>query len=105
VKRILQAILCLALPGMLFLNAWEGYRYSRLAEEVAALEKRQMELLEVNRDAIAQIAREQSPQKVEEKATADLNLVPLDQSRVTRVIVEGVRRESEARGMSPGATE
>jgi hypothetical protein len=92
---MLQAVLCLALPGLLFLNAWQGYKYARLADEVAGLEKRQMELLEVNRDTIAQIAREQSPQKIEEKATADLKLVPLDESRVTRVVVEGGQREGQ----------
>ncbi len=88
-RKILPAILSLALPGMLFLNAWQGFRYTQLSDEVVVLEKRQKELLEANRDTIAQIAREQSPQMVEQKATADLKLEPLDQSRVTRVVVEG----------------
>jgi cell division protein FtsB len=89
VRKILPAILSLALPGMLFLNAWQGFRYTQLSDEVVDLEKRQKELLEANRDTIAQIAREQSPDMVEQKAISDLKLEPLDQSHVTRVVVEG----------------
>ena len=87
-KRILSAVLCLAIPGLLFLNAWQGYRYDRLSDEVAGLEKRQKELLEANRDSIAQIAYEQSPARVEEKTSGDQNLAPIDQARVTRLIVD-----------------
>ncbi len=87
-KRILTAILCLAVPGLLLLNAWEGYRYSALSDEVAALEARQAELLEANRDAIGQIAFESSAERVEARA-ASLGLVTPDPSTVTRLRVDG----------------
>jgi len=85
-KRILTAALCLAVPGLFFLNAWQGYRFNSLAEQVAALEKEQKELLEANRDTIGQIAYETSAERVAEKAAA-LGLVPADPSAVTRLQV------------------
>ncbi|MGO9308104.1 MAG: hypothetical protein ACLQDL_03660 [Spirochaetia bacterium] len=85
-KRILTAALCLAVPGLFFLNAWQGYRFNSLAEQVAALEKQQKELLEANRDTIGQIAYETSAERVAEKAAA-LGLVPADSSAVTRLPV------------------
>ena len=69
-KKILTAVLCLAVPGLLFLNTWQGWRYNALTDEVAALEKQQKDLLEANRDTIARIAYETSPDRVAEKAAA-----------------------------------
>ena len=83
-KRILTAALCLTVPGLLFLNAWQGYRFSRLTDQVTALEKQQKDLLEANRDIIGQIAFESSPERVAEKA-AGLGLVPADPSAVIRL--------------------
>jgi len=88
-KKIVLAAAGLVVPGLLFLNSWQGYRYSRLSDDVGALEKQQQELLETNRDAIARIAYEQSPSRIEEKAQKDLGLQQIDQSRVTRVVIGG----------------
>jgi hypothetical protein len=85
-KRIVTAALCLAIPGLLLLNSWEGYRYNVLADQVAALEARQSELLEANRDAIGQIAYEGSAERVAEKAAA-LGLTPVDPSTISRLRV------------------
>jgi hypothetical protein len=86
-KRMLSALVCLAVAGLFILNAWEGYRYDTLSREVAALEARQNQLLEANRDAIGQIAYETSPDRVAEKA-AGLGLVPADPLSVIRLRVE-----------------
>ncbi len=83
-KRILTAVLCLAVPGLFFLNAWEGYRYNVLSDRVSAMEKQQKELLEANRDAIGQIAYESSPDRVAEKAAA-LGLRQPDPASLTRL--------------------
>ena len=84
-KKILTAVLCLTVPGLLFLNAWQGYRFAALGERVAALEKQQKDLLESNRDIIGQIAFESSPDRVADKAAA-LGLVPADPSAVKRLL-------------------
>ncbi len=83
-KRVFLALVCLAVPGMFFLNAWQGYRYDTLDDEVRALEKEQKELLMANQDAIGQIAYETSPDRVAEKA-AGLGLAPAEPAAVTRV--------------------
>jgi len=85
-RKILTAALCLAVPGLFFLNAWQGYRFNTLSDQVAALEKQQKALLEENRDTIGQIAYETSAERVAEKAAA-LGLVPADRSAVTRLQV------------------
>jgi hypothetical protein len=89
-KRVLTALLCLTIPGLLLLNAWQGYRFNALSEDVAALEARQTALLDANRDAIGQIAYETSPARVQERAAA-LGLVPLADEAATRVIPGGSR--------------
>jgi hypothetical protein len=96
-RRLQLAILCLAVPGLIFLNAWEGYRYNTLADQVAGLENEQKDLLEGNRDAIAQIAYETSPETVGRKAAGIQGLMPLDQSAVTRLQVESVAPGGPAR--------
>ena len=83
-KKILTAALCLTVPGLFFLNAWQGYRFNALSDQVASLEKEQKVLLEANRDIIAQIAFESSPERVAEKA-AGLGLVPAGSDTVTRL--------------------
>jgi hypothetical protein len=85
-RRLARILVALAVPGLLALNAWQGWRYHQLAEEVSALEDQQRGLLEANRNAIAGIAAERSAASVEERARA-LGLVPIDPSRVTRVPV------------------
>jgi hypothetical protein len=99
-KRIVTAVLCLAIPGLLLLNSWEGYRYNTMADEVAALEARQAELLEANRDAIGQIAYEGSAERVGEKAAA-LGLKPADPSAITRLRVNTSGATQPAPSTSP----
>jgi ABC-type phosphate transport system auxiliary subunit len=86
-KRTALAVICLVIPALLCLNAWQGYRYNELSNAVAALEKQQQDLLEANRDVIAQIAYEQSAARVVQKADRSFTLGPVDQSHITRVLV------------------
>ena len=83
-SKLVRLAIALAVPCLLALNAWQGWRYHRLAEEVAGLEEEQRRLLEANRNIIAAIAAERSAASVEERARA-LGLLPIDPSRVTRV--------------------
>jgi ABC-type phosphate transport system auxiliary subunit len=101
-KRVFLAVATLIVPGLLFVNAWQGYRYSRLSDEVMDLEKQQQVLLEANRDVIARIAYEQSPSRVEEKVQKALGLQQADQSQITRVTIEGASGAPSAG--APGGT-
>jgi hypothetical protein len=95
-KRIMWAALCLAIPGLLFLNAWQGFRYNDLSDRVGELEKQQKDLLEKNRDAIAQIAYETSPERIAQKAALIDGLIPLNQSAITRLQVDAPARGEPA---------
>ena len=83
-RKILLLALSLAVAALVFLNSWQGYRYHELAADVEALESRQREMLEANRDKIAEIARERSASSIAGKA-ALLGLEPIDPSRITRI--------------------
>ena len=83
-NKLARLVLAVAVPGLLALNAWQGWRYHRLTEQVAALEQEQRRLLEANRNIIAAIAAERSAASVEERAR-DMGLVPIDPDRLTRV--------------------
>ena len=97
-NKIFAAALCLAVPGLIFLNAWQGYRYSALADRVDELEKQQKDLLSANRDIIGQIAYETSPARVAEKAAA-LGLVPADGTAgASGVGVTRLRAEPDSNG-------
>ncbi|HSV92700.1 MAG TPA: hypothetical protein VLH81_06475 [Desulfobacterales bacterium] len=88
-RKLARFALALLVPALLAFNAWQGWRYHRLSEQVAGLEEEQRRLLEANRNIIAAIAAERSSASVAERAR-DLGLVPIDPSRVTRVpAVEG----------------
>jgi len=86
VRKLWRILAALAVPALLVLNAVQGFRYHRLAQEVSALEDRQRALLEANRDAIAGIAGERSAGAVERRAR-DLGLQTVDPSQVTKVLV------------------
>ncbi len=83
-SKLARLALAIAVPGLLALNAWQGWRHHRLAEQVAVLEQEQRRLLEANRNIIAAIAAERSAASVEERARA-MGLVPIDPDRLTRV--------------------
>jgi hypothetical protein len=95
-KRVFAALLCLAVPAVLFLNAWEGFRYGTTADRVRDLERSQQELLDANRDVIGRIAYETSPDHVAEKAAAAGLAAPAD-SAVTRVQAEGAAAQGGGR--------
>ncbi len=83
-KKILTAVLCLAVPGLFILNAWQGYRSSTLSDRIDSLEAQQQDLLSADRDSIGQIAYETSPARVARKA-AGMGLAPIDPSREIRL--------------------
>ena len=102
-RRVVLTLACLAVPGFIFLNAWQGYRYNELTGQVAALEQQQQDLLNANRDVIAQIAYESSPERVEQKALA-LGLKPAAPSAVTRLQAEPQMPPSTAAAQMPPST-
>jgi hypothetical protein len=92
VKKILLLGIALLVPAFLFLNAWQGYRYHVLSQEVASIEERQKSLLEGNIDVLSRIAFERSPLRIEERAASVPGLARVDSALATRVVVGGARQ-------------
>jgi hypothetical protein len=86
-KRIASAALCLAIPALLILNAWQGSRYGELLDQVSSLEQEQERLLQANQDTIARIAYEESPSQVEQRVARTQTLTPADPANVIRLSV------------------
>jgi len=102
-RKLVVVALCLAVPGLIFLNAWQGWRYSELASRISDLERQQKDLLAANRDIIGQIAYETSPERVSQKAAA-LGLVPEGGSvPVSRLRVAPQVPQDAADGRDPGS--
>ena len=100
-KKVVIVALCLAVPALIFLNAWQGYRYSELASRISDLERQQKDLLAANRDTIGQIAYETSPERVALKAAA-LGLIPEGASApVTRLRL--VQQPDQGAAQGPAA--
>lgn len=85
-KRWYLLLLAIILPVAVFLNVWQVFRYKQLENEIAALEDRQQELIEKNKRIIAGISVLQSPQRLEELATEELDLRKIEPGEL--IIIE-----------------
>ena len=101
-RKVVVVALCLAVPGLIFLNAWQGWRYSELTSRISDLERQQKDLLAANRDIIGQIAYETSPERVSQKAAA-LGLVPDGSIPVSRLRVAPQVLQDAAGGPDTGS--
>ena len=85
-KRWYLLLLAIILPVAVFLNVWQVFRYKQLENEIVALEDRQQELIEKNKRIIAGISVLQSPQRLEELATEELDLRKIEPGEL--IIIE-----------------
>ena len=84
---MLGGSLARSFPASCFSTRGRDIATTRFPTTVAALEKQQQELLEANRDAIAQIAYEQfTGSRGGEGGGKSFTLAPADQAHVTRVV-------------------
>lgn len=70
-KILLLSLAVLAIPVLLFLNVWQGYRYERINAEIRNFEYEQKEWFEENKRMLAAISVYSSPARV--KKIADEN--------------------------------
>jgi len=77
-------LLVIAIPVLLFANAYQAYKYNRLEREVKQLEADQLTLIEENKRAILAITVLTSPQRVGPLAE-ELGLTRADLDSIIRM--------------------
>lgn len=77
-NRRLLMLAAIAIPLLLFANAYQAYRYNTLEREIQELEEQQLALIEENKRAILAITILSSPQRIGPIAEEELSLTRLD---------------------------
>lgn len=67
-KRAFAVILVASVPLLMFLNAWQVFRFNRTLEDVRVLEEKQRTLIERNKNALVGIEVLSSPSRIDEVA-------------------------------------
>ncbi|MCL2067437.1 MAG: cell division protein FtsL [Treponema sp.] len=79
----------IAIPLMMGLCVWQSFRYQRLNLDVNRIEKTQAEFVERNKQLIADIAVQSSPERIEQIAVRELKLRRIRPEDVLQVRIEG----------------
>ena len=64
-KRILLVLIMCSVPALMFLNAWQVYRFNTALKEVRLLEEKQRELIEENKNTLVGIEVLSSPSRID----------------------------------------
>lgn len=88
-KYILVCMCAAAIPALLIVNSIQASRYKRLADEVALLEKKQLELVEENKQLITNISLLSSSDRIEKIAETELNMHKAESEEIIRVEMKG----------------
>ena len=82
-------LLIVAIPVLLFANAFQAYRYSQIEREIDRLQIEQQALIEENKRAILAISVLSSPQRIGPLAENELGLTRVDGSDIVRMRIGG----------------
>jgi len=70
-KRLFLLVMAATIPALLFVNVWQGVRYTRLKAAVRQLEDEQTAWYERNKNLLAAIGIHSSPRRLEALAERD----------------------------------
>jgi cell division protein FtsL len=87
-KRILMLIFVCTIPAVLFFSSVQAYNYTKLQDEIEALETQQKDWIEKNKKLIASIEVLRTPKRIEKIAEEDLQLEKIDKERIKKVVFE-----------------
>ena len=65
-RRILLVVVVCSVPALMFLNAWQVFRFGQALDEIRELERAQRELIEENKNTLVGIEVLSSPSRLEE---------------------------------------
>ncbi|MCR4790661.1 MAG: cell division protein FtsL [Treponemataceae bacterium] len=83
--------LALVIPALLVLATVQSREYVKIESEVAALEQKQNELIESNKNFVTNISVLASSERIENYAVEELGMRKADSSEIVRVAIEGKR--------------
>ncbi|MDX9799969.1 MAG: hypothetical protein RBT69_01385 [Spirochaetia bacterium] len=73
-KTVLVALAVITIPVLLFLNAWQGFRFERMNAEIRNYEYEQKEWFEENKRMLAALSVYSSPARVKKIVDEDKEL-------------------------------
>lgn len=95
-KTSVLLVLSALIPALLFVNAYQGFRFERQEREIAALQRQQRERFEENKRSITGIAMLRSPTRLRRIALEDLRLEPVGPERVITIELESGNSNDDA---------
>ncbi len=96
-KTVFVAFAVLIIPLLLFLNAWQGFRYERLSAEIRNYEYEQKEWFEENKRMLASLSVYSSPARVKKivDEDSDLKIQKPGQAIILRFVPENEGAKNE----------
>jgi hypothetical protein len=100
-RKAVVLVVAASIPALLFLNVWQGVRYSRLREEVGRLEAEQTAWFERNKNLLAAVGIYSSPKRLDAIAAQDPLVSKPAAPGAIRVEVEQDGGAAPAAGKAP----
>ncbi|MCR5723982.1 MAG: cell division protein FtsL [Treponema sp.] len=91
--KLFMYVAAVLIPLLLVVDAVQATRYKRLEKEVAALEDKQVELVEENRKLISDISVLSSSDRIEQLAEQELGMHKAKSNEIVRVEIKGQTHE------------
>lgn len=85
VKKALAVLLTVSIPVMLFVTVWQSSRYVSSEREMNSLDKKQYEIVAINRRYISGISVLTSPDRIERVAIEDLGMRKARPEEIIRI--------------------
>lgn len=81
-KKVFMFLAAIIIPSLLFINAWQAFRFRDFRKDIRSFEKEQESWVESNRRLISAVTVYSSPGRVSKVARGKLSLERLDSSDV-----------------------
>ena len=90
--RFLMILAAALIPLLLFLYVFQAHLYAKLKAEVRALETKQVELIEKNKELISEISMLSNSDRIERIAEHELDMHKANTDEIVRVEIKDNRK-------------
>ena len=88
-ELLVVCTLAFLIPALLILNSLQARRYEDLSDEISALEKKQEQLVEENKELVTDISLLSSTARIEKIAQEELGMHKAESDDIVRVEMKG----------------